>query len=43
MYCVKNVCVTFQSIIKNLQILQILLLLRLNISVKFEHNSLLLV
>jgi len=37
---IKDVCVTFQSIIKNLKILQIVLLLCLNISVKFEHNSL---
>jgi len=34
------VCVcTFQNITKNLKVLQIILLLRLNISVKFKHNS----
>jgi len=37
---IKNVCVICQSTAKNLKILQIVLLLRLNISIKLEYNSL---
>jgi len=36
----KDILVTFPSTIKNYKILQIILLLRLNISVKFKHNTL---
>jgi len=37
---IKDECVTFESITKTFKILQIVLLLYLNISVKFEYNFL---